>query len=238
LRQSGILYMKTEYLFFNLLIFLFATFLSGIVKSRKLPSLKPALFSILTISTPYIIWDFFVTNVWWSFNERYIVGLRVWSLPIEELFFFLTVPWSCLVLWVNLERYFSAKLSMKVEAVFFLIGLVICYQGALQNWNYTFLIGFLVSAFSLWSAINDFWLSNFRSFMYIFLVVIFTLIFNGYLTARPIVTYNLEVMSGVKVMTIPIEDFGYGIVLVGSVAMLYDFFKLKLSFITSHLKYE
>jgi lycopene cyclase domain-containing protein len=50
-----------------------------------------------------------------------------------------------------------------------------------------------------------------RLFLYYFgLVSIFTFIFNGYLTWRPIVTYNSVFQLDLRVFTIPIEDFLFG----------------------------
>lgn len=46
-----------------------------------------------------------------------------------------------------------------------------------------------------------------------------TLVFDGYLTARPVLRYGWRYLSGVQLGTIPLEDFGYGVALV-SVAVL------------------
>jgi lycopene cyclase domain-containing protein len=54
------------------------------------------------------------------------------------------------------------------------------------------------------------------------LTIIMTGIFNSYLTSRPVVEYNREVMSNIRVGTIPIEDFGYGLGLVWLTAWVYE----------------
>ena len=51
------------------------------------------------------------------------------------------------------------------------------------------------------------------------------LVFNGYLTARPIVLYGEAYQSGYRILTIPIEDFGYGFTLMLFNTLLYE--KLK-----------
>ena len=58
----------------------------------------------------------------------------------------------------------------------------------------------------------------------IFLIIIFllTLIFNGYLTARPVVIYNPEVITNLRIGTIPIEDMIYGLVLIIGLITIYE----------------
>jgi len=48
------------------------------------------------------------------------------------------------------------------------------------------------------------------------------LIFNGYLSARPIVTYDPKYISGVKAGTIPVEDIFYGLALVSAIVIIYE----------------
>lgn len=48
------------------------------------------------------------------------------------------------------------------------------------------------------------------------------LIFNGYLTARPVVMYDAAYQLDWRVGTIPIEDFIYGYALIVSVIVVYE----------------
>ena len=66
-----------------------------------------------------------------------------------------------------------------------------------------------------------------RTQTYIYIIVIATLIllFNGYLTARPVVLYGEAYQTGVRIFTIPIEDFGYGFSLILLNTIFYE--KLK-----------
>ena len=56
--------------------------------------------SIVVVSGAYISWDMLVTQ-WgeWSFNPRYISGIKVLNLPLEEILFFITVPYACLFIY-------------------------------------------------------------------------------------------------------------------------------------------
>jgi len=68
-----------------------------------------------------------------------------------------------------------------------------------------------------------------QSAFWIFLAVMyaFKLLANGYLTWRPIVTYNSEFFLGVRVFTIPVEDFIYGFSLIALSVILWEYFKVQ-----------
>lgn len=49
-------------------------------------------------------WDLYaVHHRQWSFDSRYLAGLRLWGLPIEELLFFVVIP-ACAVLTLEAVR--------------------------------------------------------------------------------------------------------------------------------------
>ena len=50
---------------------------------------------------------------------------------------------------------------------------------------------------------------------------------NGYLTWRPIVLYNPDYMLGIRLGTIPIEDFFYGFALISFSIILFEHFLAK-----------
>ena len=58
--------------------------------------------------------------------------------------------------------------------------------------------------------------------IYIFAINMLTFIFNLYLTARPIVIYNPSFKTGLQIITIPFEDFIFGIALITMVIILYE----------------
>jgi len=49
-----------------------------------------------------------------------------------------------------------------------------------------------------------------------------TLAFDGYLTARPVLQYGWRYLSGAQLGTIPLEDFGYGVALVGVAVLCWE----------------
>ncbi|MBN2093639.1 hypothetical protein JW964_28725, partial [candidate division KSB1 bacterium] len=49
-----------------------------------------------------------------------------------------------------------------------------------------------------------------RVYQYLILLTLLMLIFNGYLTARPVVLYDPAYQLNLRIFTIPVEDFVYG----------------------------
>ncbi len=65
-----------------------------------------------------------------------------------------------------------------------------------------------------------FWL--FLAIMYTFMIPV-----NGYLTARPIVLYGTEHHMGIRLLTMPVEDFVYGFSFMTFTLIVWEFFKKK-----------
>ena len=65
---------------------------------------------------------------------------------------------------------------------------------------------------------------------YIFLAVIFgfKLLVNGYLTGSGIVLYNPHILLGIRIGTIPLEDFFFGFSMVTMTIIFWETFKAKL----------
>jgi lycopene cyclase domain-containing protein len=175
---------------------------------------KQTALAILMAAVPFIIWDSCAAGIHWYYNKSYIVGLYLLDLPIEEWLFFITVPYACLFTWEmvakhkkksrHLRKYFilsTAGLSLIGSLIFMLFGktytgLVLAALGLVAFFDQTKGAGIL---------------NQTKTYLYIVVVMLFTLIFNGYLTGRPIVLYNDQYQLGIRIFTTPIEDFGFGL---------------------------
>jgi lycopene cyclase domain-containing protein len=64
---------------------------------------------------------------------------------------------------------------------------------------------------------------------WVFWIVVTGLMFivNGYLTWRPIVIYNEAKMLGIRLFTIPAEDFLFGFTLIGLNLIIWEYFNRK-----------
>ncbi|MBD3250047.1 MAG: lycopene cyclase domain-containing protein [Candidatus Pacebacteria bacterium] len=214
--------MKIEYLVFNFLVFSLSGLGVGLYPGAVWPKLKPALGSILAIGLPYVIWDQLVAEKWWWFNRTYILGWYWGKLPLEEVLFFLIVPWSCLVIWVNLKQLVKGGVSWPIEWLLIVFGILAAFGFYSRELVYSLTVSLLLVGFGLVSLLGKKWLRSQATLIFLGLVVILTLVFNGYLTARPIVIYNSDVMINWRIGTVPFEDVVYGLVLVGGVVRVYE----------------
>ena len=174
------------------------------------------LIAIILPAIPFLLWDALVTGAHWNFNPKYVSGLKIINLPIEEILFFITVPFACLFTWEMIIRRVNAN---KVTADW----LRLMLYAALPAGIYFFAIGkqytgltltFLFIANLLDQILKTKLLYDKRFYFYLLLIAIFTLIFNGYLTWRPVVTYGVNYQLDFRIITIPVEDFFYGISLI------------------------
>ena len=209
--------MKYEYLIFNIIVLSGPLFFGSLKQFYFFDKLKYALLSIIVPAIPFLIWDAAVTDRHWFFASEYTLGFRILSLPFEEVLFFITVPYACLFTWQMVKKYFAgvavASNSLKSNSslivfIFFLILSILAITGGKE---YTSLSAFF---FAL-SVLFDNYLGakifiTKRFLVYFLFVSFFTLIFNGYLTWRPIVTYDEIYQIGFRIFTIPIEDFFFG----------------------------
>ena len=79
-------------------------------KIRFYKNWKSLTFAITIMMTIFIVWDvIFTTLSVWSFNDRYILGYKFLSLPIEEWMFFICVPYSCIFIHEVLNYFFPIK---------------------------------------------------------------------------------------------------------------------------------
>jgi lycopene cyclase domain-containing protein len=221
--------MKAEYLFFNIVVFSGPFFLA-LLKPFRFKHWSEALFSIIIVMIPYVVWDAIVTGMHWVFNTNYVLGIYLVRLPVEEWFFFITVPFACLFTWEMIIRRIDRNISSVFKYIrytlyaFPLLGVIIFNLG-LQYTGLVFI--FLGLAGLLDRMIKTDLLLQKRFYLYLFFIVAFTLVFNGYLTWRPVVLYDANYQLGLRVFTIPIEDFGYGISLLYLNTMIYERLKHK-----------
>jgi lycopene cyclase domain-containing protein len=61
---------------------------------------------------------------------------------------------------------------------------------------------------------------------WVFWIVMFAIIFivNGFLTWRPVVTYGSEFYLGIRLFTIPVEDFFYGFSLLTGNIVIWEYY--------------
>ena len=174
--------------------------------------------AILIPAVIYIIWDFWFTDIGiWSFNPDFISGYYWIGLPLEEILFFFIVPYSCLFIYQCLSSWYpNLRPSWKADNLFLLIAIILLVAGIFSlNHLYTcitFLSAGGMIIFAVRSGIGRRF--NSRRFLIAYGIILLPfLIINGFLTALPVLIYNSNAISGLKIYTIPIEDVFYGMLL-------------------------
>ncbi len=176
--------------------------------------------AIIFIGIGFIFWDVLFTewNVW-GFNETYFLGATFFGLPIEELFFFLNVPFACFFIHECLLSYFPKDNLKSLDSIISIgLGLLLVFIGIMNLDRIYTSSAFLMTGTAL---VAHFLLfdNNYRTYFYrtFLLVLIPFLIVNGALTGgftkTPVVLYNPEEFLGLRIISVPIEDAIYGLLL-------------------------
>ncbi|MFW9950327.1 MAG: lycopene cyclase domain-containing protein [Candidatus Thorarchaeota archaeon] len=192
----------------------------------------PLFLSILVVSGSFIVWDIIVTEIGhWSFSEEFAGTLKIFSLPIGEWLFFISVPYATIFIYECVRAYTKEKKLMFPRYIFIAIGLI-----GLLPLIFFFYKGYtLIDGIVLFITMLLIFLFKFEQFqsrwtiIALFMSYIPFLIFNGIFTYLPIVSYSNEAIIGFRVISIPIEDFFYSFSLISLYLFFYFLFR-KYSF--------
>ena len=203
---------KYTYLLINLCTILFPLALSfdkRVQFYKKWPQLWPGM---LITGIFFTGWDILFTRQGvWSFNPRYITGLAVFNLPVEEMLFFLTVPYACIFIHACLNYYIKRQIPDWLSKVILILLLIASVYLSVTNYShlYTLVVfGLLFLVLLLNLLIWGYsWLSRFY-FTYLIVLIPFAGV-NGLLTALPVVRYNAHEILQLHAGPIPAEDFFY-----------------------------
>lgn len=220
----------STYLLINIAIIFFPLILSFDKNLKFYKKVPYVLQSVAFISTAYIVWDVIATKRGdWAFNPEHLIGINILGLPIEEILFFFTVPYSCIFIYETVCFYiketklnFNGKLFLIPAILIIILGIIFYDQ------NYTFTVSIFVGAFFIGAilfnqsllASRNFWITMLISFLP-FLIV------NYFLTSIPVVTYNDTAFSGKRFITIPYEDFLYSFSMISLWILFYGLAKEK-----------
>jgi lycopene cyclase domain-containing protein len=219
-----------EYLIFNLIVVSGPLILASMRRFYFIDRWPYVLPAIAIAAIPYLIWDALVTGRHWMFSETYTLTIRLANLPLEEWLFFLTVPFACLFTWEMITKYLpdrhtdTGRTVRYLSLLFPAAGLIFFYYGREYSGLVMFFLTFVIY---LDSVLETNLVYQKRFYWYLLLIVVFTFMFNGYLTARPVVLYNEAYQTGLRLITIPVEDFGYGTSLLVLCTVIYESLKQK-----------
>lgn len=217
----------SEYLILDLLILAGPLLASFDRQVRFIQYLLQAFVSIIVVGAVYIGWDAWAASRGhWAFNPDHVHSIRFLGLPLEEILFFVVVPYASLFVWKTILFYRREK-EDKMPFTPYRSGVLIAAVGIAmwfgKGYEYTAIAAWATALFlfadygfriRLTSTVSYWFTQGF--------VVLATLIFNGYLTARPIVTYGEAFQLGLRIYTIPVEDFVYGFSLTSWVMLVFS----------------
>lgn len=173
------------------------------------------------VSIPFIVWDVIATsNGKWTFNEEYIIGPELFGLPIEEILFFFLVPVVMVVVWYLVrfrvkERYINLSMFYRPVLVFLFFSSLLTIHRP-----YTFTVTAVATLFWFIAWKTDYF-NSYRFLVFNFWLYILFFISNTLLTWPPVVTYGEAGIMGLRIGTIPIEDFLYNFVLINAFVLVY-----------------
>lgn len=213
--------MKYTYLlvdFFTIIIPLLFSFHPRLKFYKAWTALVPA---IALPAAMFITWDYFFTKAGiWSFNPDYLTGIKWLGLPMEEVLFFICIPYACVFTFFCLNKLCQLEMNFRLENFITAVLVTGLFTVAIINFSkaYTF-SAFLVLAILLVLAKSVFHVSWLGRFYMVYAILILPfMVVNGVLTGswidNPVVIYNPSENLEIRLGTIPVEDVFYGMALI------------------------
>ena len=220
--------MEFSYLLINFLTIFFPIVLSFDKRVAFFKSWGFVFPGLLITGLLFLFWDYLFTIYGvWSFNPEYIIGFHILDLPIEEILFFITVPFACIFVYECLNYYVKPDLLKRFSSPisYFLIAFSILMLVLFYDRVYTLItfgllaVVLIITEFVVKSTImSRFYLAYLVSLIPFYLV-------NGLLTSIPIVMYNDAENMAFRVGTIPFEDHFYSLSMLLINILLFEYFR-------------
>lgn len=186
--------------------------------------------AMLPTSLAYIIWDIIATHTLvWKFNPQYLLGINIINLPIEEYMFFIVVPYACLFIYACLKAYWPKWHSHNLNKVtsfgiILLSAICIIKNPSHAYTSSTFGLLSVTYCILLFTKYNHHLTHLIISWAIALLPMAFV---NGILTGNPVLIYDNTENLGIRIGTIPFEDFFYNLLYMTWMITLFEIFKGK-----------
>jgi lycopene cyclase domain-containing protein len=186
------------------------------------------------VSSFFILWDILYTHlgVWW-FNNTYTLGYHFFGLPLEEILFFICIPYSCVFTYYVIKTRLTVHQNRFTKQISFLLILTLGLI-AIIYWQkiYTSVTFVLLAMLLIYLTINNkkYAFLNHFYLTYLFILIPFFIsngILTGAFTKHSIVNYNDIYDLGIRLYTIPLEDVFYGMLLVLLNVFLFEILSAK-----------
>lgn len=223
--------MKSQYLYLaiNLLCIFLPLLASVWFRGAFYKTWKALIPAILLPAILFVAWDEIFTQLGiWGFNPKYYTGLTIGSLPIEEILFFVCIPFACLFTYYAFKNmleqplFFSRHelLSYFIVAALAIAGIYFIDKAytAITFLGLSFFLAYLVLKVR----------AKFPGYFYVSFLVILVPFFivNGVLTGAfiedEVVWYNDTAILGLRLWTIPVEDMFYAMFMLLANVSVYE----------------
>lgn len=191
----------------------------------------PALFIVASV---FIAWDILYTD-WgvWGFNPDYLTGIYIFNLPLEEILFFICIPYACAFSYHCFKVLIPQNTFSTIHKY---ISFILISASALlivffpTNLYTTVTFGLLLISMIFFTFyLKPKWMGMFY-FSYMIMLIPFFIV-NGILTGTglesPIVWYDDNQNIGFRLLTIPVEDIFYGFLLILYTIAIFEYFKAR-----------
>lgn len=224
--------MPTKYTYWlvDLFCVIFPIILSFHPKAKFYKQIKYFFIPCLVTALFFMLWDMLFTHLGvWKFNPNYVLGVYFFNLPIEEILFFICIPYACVFTYHLVKKFLDKKKYNKQALLFSWVLIVFLMVTAFLNLYklYTSVTCILLAMWLSRLAIKR--VSYLANFYFTFLLILIPFfISNGILTGsfinEPVVIYNNAQNTNIRMFTIPIEDTIYGMLLIVMNVTLFEWF--------------
>ena len=205
------------------------SFESKIYFVKKWKLLFPSIGIMMLVFIPWDIW--FTKLGVWSFSDNFIIGYKLFYLPIEEWLFFIFIPFCCVFIHEVLLYYFPInKLCFSSKITLFFALILFFMSFLFFDKLYTCCVSFITSCLMLVISFKKKTFINNLIRTYLVSLIPFLLV-NGILTGsfnNSVVLYNSSAIINIRLLNIPLEDFFYCFSMLALTLLPYNYFKKRL----------
>ncbi|MEO9893278.1 lycopene cyclase domain-containing protein [Aurantibacter sp.] len=172
--------------------------------------------AILITMVFFVAWDIIFTDIGcWFFNPRYNSGIYINKLPLEEYLFFIAIPYACAFSFYAVQFHFPKfKFNAKWTKIltYIIVGTSLIISVVYSDLTYTSINFLILAVILLLSYIFAKDVVEYYLAIYPILLIPFFIV-NGVLTGtgieQAVFDYNPDVILGVRILSVPLEDMFY-----------------------------
>jgi lycopene cyclase domain-containing protein len=209
---------ETKWLYAGLLVFTgsFPLIFGFLPKLKFHKQWSRVIMANIPVSVFFILWDWYFTKKGvWGFSEAYTSGVKLFGLPWEECLFFVIIPAACTFIYWSLNSVIEKEPFARIEKNISIMLIIVLFAIGLWKWDHIYTATASILSALLLTFHILFIKPGYRGRFYLAYLVscIPFLLVNGVLTGGfsegPVVMYNPEEFFGVRLGTVPVDDFAY-----------------------------